>query len=137
MNFKQKYLMLFYSACGKATPYIQREEQVSNSYWLVSLMQGVNLISLLFIVNSITSLPALTKLFFLATFSVPFILNYYIFLKIGKKNIILTVDKLVKEGVIKSKSYVLKYVILTIACFLLSAMLNNEEFQSLLRSTFR
>jgi hypothetical protein len=136
MSVKQKYLMLFYSACGKATPYIQRDEQVSNSYWLISLMQGVNLVSLLFVLNYITPLPGLTKIFFFAIFTLPFILNYYVFLKIGKKKIISTVDTLVREGVIKSKAYVVKYVILTIVFFALSAMLNNEEFRAFLKNAF-
>jgi hypothetical protein len=136
MSFKQKYLMLFYSACGKATPYIQREEQVSNSYWLVSLMQGVNLVSLLFLLNYVTPLPQFTRIFFFGVFAVPFIINYYIFLKMGKKKIVSTVDKLVKEGVIKSKAYVVKYVIFTIVFFALSAMLNNEEFQELVKNAF-
>jgi hypothetical protein len=136
MSFKQKYLMLFYSACGKATPYLGREEQVSNSYWLVSLMQGVNLVSLLFVLNYVTPLPVSTKIFFFGVFTVPFILNYYIFLKMGKKKIVSTVDKLVKEGVIKSKAYIVKYVILTIVFFAFSAMLNNEEFQAFLKNAF-
>jgi hypothetical protein len=54
----------------------------------------------------------------------------------GKKKIVSTVDKLVKEGVIKSKAYVVKYVIFTIVFFALSAMLNNEEFQELVKNAF-
>jgi hypothetical protein len=136
MSVKQRYLMLFYSACGKATPYIQREEQVSNSYWLVCLMQGVNLVSILFLLNYVAPLPGLTKIFFFVIFASPFILNYYVFLKMGKKKIISTVDKLVRDGVIKSKAYVVKYVILSIVFFALSAMLNNEEFQTFLKNAF-
>ena|SRR5688500_15640546 len=136
MSIKERYLRLFYSACGKATPYIQREEQVSNSYWLVSLMQGINLVSCLFLLNFFTPLQELTKVFFFGIFMVPFIVNYYIFLKMGKRKIISIVDQLVKEGVIKSKAYVIKYIILTIGFFAFSAMLNNEEFQAFLKNTF-
>jgi hypothetical protein len=136
VNIKEKYLMLFYSACGKATPYIQRDEQVNNAYWLVSLMEGVNLVSFLFILNYITPLQALSKVLFLGIFTAPFIFNYYFFLKKGKKKIISKVDQLVKDGVLRSKSYIVKYVIMSIVLFALSAVINNAEFQAFLNDPF-
>jgi hypothetical protein len=133
MNLRKKYLLLFYSACGKATPYIQREEQVNNSYWLISLMQGINLISLLFILNYVILLQSLSRALFLGIFTLPFIFNYYFFLRMGKKKIISNVDELVKDGTIKSKGYVIKYIISTIIFFILSALINNKDFQRIIR----
>jgi len=134
MHIKDKYLMLFYSACGKATPYIQRDEQVTNAYWLVSIMQGVNLSSLLFLSNYLFPLEGLTQGLFFGIFLIPFILNYFIFLKRGKKRIIENVDALVKDGVIKSKALIIKYIMFTIVFLAVSAMINNEDFQSLIKS---
>lgn len=60
--------MLFYSACGKPTPYVTREEQINNAYWLVSLMMGINMSSLLFVVNFLLPIKELSRLFFFLLF---------------------------------------------------------------------
>lgn len=54
----------------------------------------------------------------------------------GKKRIIENVYSLIKNGTIKSKSLIVKYVVFTIMFFALSAMPNNKDFQSLIKSMF-
>jgi hypothetical protein len=60
----------------------------------------------------------------------PFIWNYYIFLKQGNTRILKEVDELIKQGELRSKAYVVKYVILTIAFLALTGLLNNGQVQS-------
>lgn len=129
---KEKYLMLFYSACGKPTSYINREEQVSNAYWLISLMQGVNIASLFLLINSFIHVEGLSKTFFFGMFAIPFIFNYFFYIKLGSKKILKRVDELISNGRLKNKSYVVKYVLLTIIFLALSGALNNENVQSAL-----
>jgi hypothetical protein len=129
---KEKYLMLFYSACGKPTPFINRQEQVSNAYWLISLMEGVNIASLFLLINSFVHVEGLSKTLFFAMFAIPFVFNYFFYIKLGSKKILQRVDELIGDGRLKNKSYVVKYVLLTILFLALSGALNNEDVQSAL-----
>ncbi len=130
MWIKQKYLMLFYSACGKPSQYISRSEQINNAYWLVSLMQGVNLASIFFIYNFINPTEGLSILLFFGFMIIPFIWNYFIFLRQGNAHILKEINELISKGQLKSKAYMIKYIILTIIFLALTGLLNNDQIQS-------
>jgi hypothetical protein len=121
MNIYKLYYTLFYAGVGKPSPYLGREEQVANAYWLISLLQGVNVSSLIFLFFTFSKQPMLPPWLIGIMFSTPLIFNYFFFLQRGRKKIIKEVDDLIVEGKLKSMFFVGKYLILTIVFQALSA----------------
>jgi hypothetical protein len=95
-------------------------------------MQGVNIASLFLLVNSFIHVEGLSKTFFFLMFAIPFVFNYFFYIKLGSKKILKRVDGLLSDGRLKNKNYVLIYILLTILFLALSGALNNENVQSTL-----
>jgi len=124
MKLLDRYLQFFYIACGKPSKYMERNEQVTNAYWLISMLQGVNLISFLLLLFTYFSFGNLSKMILFGIFCFPLLINYYLlFLKKGRKNIIKRVDELLMSSKLKSKAYLIWYSALTIAWMVLSSII--------------
>lgn len=117
MNF---YLQVFYSACGRPSKYLSRNDQVLNAYTLISMIQGINLFSALFLIVilfpdlnllKLSSSSVINKVIIFSTFCLPLIVNYFILLKKGKKQLIKEVNLLIGQGKLKPKSFVIWYVL--------------------------
>jgi hypothetical protein len=119
----ERFFLVYYAAVGKASRYRKREDQVADAYWLVSMLQGVNLISLLMILFVIFSFSISSKIILLMIFVFPLLVNYFIFLKKGKDKIILITDKFLNLSKINPINYILKYVIFTIILIAISGAL--------------
>lgn len=125
MNANEYFHQLYYSACGKPSKYREREDQVMDAYYLVSMLQGINLFSLMFLLFALFSISLSSKTILFGIFCLPLILNYFFFLKKGKKRIIKEVDELIKANSLKPKSYLIWYAFTTIILMALSAILYN------------
>lgn len=123
MGICNLYFSLFYSACGRPSKYRERNEQVDDAYWLISLLQGVNLISIMFFLSAVFGHLVLPPWQIFILFSVPLIINYFFFLKKGRIQILKEVDILISENKLKPKSLVVKYFIITLIFQALSAVL--------------
>lgn len=117
MNF---YLQVFYSACGKPSKYLSRNDQVLNAYTLLSMIQGINLFSALFLIfvlfpdlnlSQIFSSTAINVVILFLIFCLPLVINYFTLLRKGEKKIIKKVNLLIEQGELKPKSFVIWYVL--------------------------
>ena len=135
-NFKEKYLFQFYISIGKPTDYVSRDEQVDNAYWLVSIMQGLNLFSLLFIYLFVFDIKLTSKILFLVLMSLPLLWNYFLFKRKGTVSIIETVDDLLLNGKLKSKRVIIIYIISSTLVLLSCGALLNPHFIRWIKVTF-
>jgi hypothetical protein len=117
LNF---YMQVFYSACGKPSKYLSRNDQVLNAYTLLSMIQGVNLFSALFLIIilfpdlnllKMSSSSIMNRVILFSTFCIPLVINYFSLLRKGKKTLIKEVNLLIEQGRLKPKSFVIWYVI--------------------------
>ncbi len=125
MNASEYFHQLYYSACGKPSKYREREDQVMDAYYLVSMLQGINLFSLMFLIFALFSISLSSKIILFGIFCLPLILNYFFFVRKGKKRIIKKVDELIKANSLKPKSYLIWYAFTTIILMALSGILYN------------
>lgn len=125
MNASEYFHQLYYSACGKPSRYREREDQVMDAYYLVSMLQGINLFSLMFLTFALFSISLSSKIILFGIFCLPLILNYFFFLRKGKERIIKKVDEYIKANRLKPKSYLIWYAFITIIFMAFSAILYN------------
>ena len=127
-NPKEYFVRLYYSACGKPSKYRKREDQVLDAYYVVSMLQGVNLFSLMFLVFALFSISISSKFVLILIFCLPLILNYIFFLGKGKNEIIKKVDELIESNNLKPKSYLIWYALFTIGLMGFSAILYSISY---------
>ena len=101
---------LFFIACGKPSKYRSRNDQVLDAYWLISMLQGVNMTSLMFLLAALLSFKLKSGWLGVILFISPLIFNYFFFLKRGNKFIIDSVDKKIDQKKLKPKSYIWMYL---------------------------
>lgn len=123
INIEKSFCQLYYSACGKPSKYRNRNNQVLDAYYLISILQGVNLFSIMFLIFAIVGNFEFSKALYFIIFCLPLILNYFLFLGKGKKKIIIKVDDLIKKGQLKPRSYLVKYFVATIIFMIIAASL--------------
>jgi|GEM_PF-2757349 len=120
---KNFFLMLYYAACGKPSKYRKREDQVADAFWLVSMLQGINLISLLMISFVTFSYYISSRTLLFAIALTPLAINYFIFFKKGKEKIINITDELIRLNKLMPRLYVVGYAVFTIILMVISATL--------------
>ena len=123
MKLKDFFFQPYYAACGKPSKHREREEQVKDAYWLISILQGINLFSLLFLSFVLFSYSISSKIILFGIFFTPLILNYFIFLKHEKKRIVERVDELIRLDELKPKKYMVVYALITMIFMAISATL--------------
>ena len=116
---------LYYCACGKPSKYRKREDQVLDAYYVVSMLQGINLFSLMSLIFALFSVSIPSKIVHICIFCLPLILNYIFFWEKGKKNIIRKVDELIESDRLKPRSFLIWYAFFTISFMAFSAILYN------------
>ena len=119
------FSQFYYIACGRPSKYRERAEQVLDAYYVISMLQGVNLLSLILISSAIFSYSISSRIILIGIFCLPLLLNYFFFLRRGKKKIIMTVDGLIKTNKLKPKIYVIWYGVITILFMALSGLIYN------------
>lgn len=123
MKMIEYFSQFYYSACGRPSKYRERTEQVLDAYYIISMLQGVNLLSLLLLSSAIFSYSLSSRIILIGIFCLPLLLNYFFFLRRGKIKIILTVDGFIKTNKLKPKIYIIWYSVITIVFMALSGLI--------------
>jgi len=122
------YKMLFFQSCArKSEKYNNIKELASGAYWLISALEGINIISIMLLTSWMFE-REINKIALLIFFPFPLILNYFYFMKNDKyKKILknLSHENLEKSN-LKSYGLVLGYFILTILLFLIAGRLYQK-----------
>ena len=124
-NTGEYFKLLYYSACGKPSKYRKRGDQVLDAYYVISMLQGSNLFSLMFLIFALFSISISSKIVLFCIFCLPLIFNYIFFLRKGKKRIIRKVDELIESDRLKPRSFLIWYAFFTISFMAFSAILYN------------
>lgn len=122
------YRLLFFQACaGKNEKHKDVKELAHSAYWLISAMQGVNLVSLIFIICALLN-EKINKIALSIFFIFPLFLNYSYFLKNYRYKFILnefSKRNHQKKG-LQSFGLIISYFFLTIFLFYLSGILYRK-----------
>lgn len=124
------YKMLFFQACARrGDKYPGIESLASSAFWLISILQAINLISLAYGIYYFYAFLGKEGKYFLLFLSIfPFLINYFVFMK--NKNYKKTLKQLSNEGIGKPnlKSYwlILSYFTITLLFLALVGKLNQQ-----------
>lgn len=126
------YKMLFFQSCARRSEkYLGIESLASSAYWLISVLQGVNLISLLYMLHFFFDfLGKEGKWILFGVSTIPLLINYFIFMKNKKYKTIL--KQFSKKGVgkpnLKSYGLIIGFFTLTLLLLALAGKLYQSEY---------
>jgi hypothetical protein len=128
LKMKQYYVQFFYILKIIISKNNSRAKSEVNTYYLISLFQGINLLSIYNIFKSVnTSLSALDSSFFsyvIVFFAPPLLINYYYFIK-NERFIKLIEENVFNKNVSKYAAVIIiLYLILTPFFFGISIFVN-------------
>lgn len=122
MNELNLYIKIFSIVCGKKSNWLDRNEQVLNGFWLLSMLQGVNMLSIVFIISGFNELGRFPKSISWICFIIPLLINYLILLRHDRKRLIKTIDSFIEGFRWNTRLIMFFYLTFTVAFFVISAV---------------
>jgi len=110
------YRMLFFQACARRSDkHKSVGELASGAYWVISAMEGVNLLAIIYFVSWLVEGKAI-NIVLVTAFLIPLLINYFIFMKNEKYKEILKDFSKYGVGKTNLKSYglILGYIVFTL-----------------------